>query len=195
MARLFLVCALLTVWPVVCMAQDPSKQTETIVRFDVKPMAAPKPALKYQLLPELKEMNPGNPILGYLKVFGEQQNFFFNKTSVDDREKWLAAPLADLPLKQLHDYGRGPLTRAGDAARLDTPDWQVLMQVKKDGAFLLLPEVQQLRTLAWCLKLRCRVQVAEHNFDEAIVTAKTTLALARHLGEHPTLIADLVGLA
>src|ERR1700738_4100553 len=122
MARSFVLCALLTAWPAVCLAQDPPKPTEPIVRFDVKPMAAPKPALKYQLLPELKEMNPGNPIFGYLKCFGEQQNFFHSKAAVDTREKWLSAPLGDLPLKELHDYGRGPLTRANDAARLDTPD-------------------------------------------------------------------------
>jgi hypothetical protein len=196
MLRALTVCALLVIWPTVCFAQDPPKQTETIVRFDVKPMAAPKPALKYQLLPELKEMNPGNPILDYLKCFGEQQNFFFNKSAVDDREKWLTASLADLrAVKALHDYGRGPLTRADDAARLDNPDWQLLPKLKKDGWYLLLPEIQQLRNLASCLKLRCRVQVAEHSFDEAIVTTKTNLALARHLGEHPTIIGDLVAIA
>jgi hypothetical protein len=192
---MLIVCALLTACPAVSLAADPPPPTETLIRLTVQPMAAPKPALKYQLLPELKEMNPGNPILGYMKVYGEQQNFFFGKPSVDDREKWLAAPLADLPVRVLHDYGRGPLTRADDAARLDSPDWQVLMQIKKDGAFLLLPEVQQIRLLAQCLKLRCRVQVAEHSFDEAITTTKTTLALARHVGEHPTLIGHLVAIA
>ena len=39
----------------------------------------PKPALKYQLLPELKEMSPGNPILDYMRCFAEQQNFFHSK--------------------------------------------------------------------------------------------------------------------
>ena len=36
--------------------------------------------------------------------------------------------------------------------------------------------------------------VAERHFDDAIRTAKTMFALARHLGEHPTEVADLVGL-
>jgi len=89
MSRTLAVCALLAVAPAVCLAQDPPKQTETIIRFDVKPMAAPKPALKYQLLPELREMNPGNPILDYLKVFGEQQNFFSTRTrSTTARNGW-----------------------------------------------------------------------------------------------------------
>jgi hypothetical protein len=195
MARMLILCAWLTAWTTVGLAQDPPPLTEKVVRFEVVPKTAPKPALKYQLLPELKEMNPGNPILGYLKCFGEQRSFFHGKDELDKRDKWLAAPLADLPLKELHDYGAGPLTRADAAARLDTPDWQVLTHAKKKGVFLLLPEVQELRGMASCLKLRCRVQVAEHDFDEALATTKTTLALARHLGEHPTLIGNLVGLA
>jgi hypothetical protein len=182
-------------WPTVALADDPPPPTETFIRLNVQPMPAPKPALKYQLLPELREMNPGNPILGYLKCFMEQQNFFHNKAVVDAREKYREMALADLPLKELHDYGRGPLTRAGEAARLDTPDWQVLLKAKKEGIFLLLPEVQELRNIAGCLQLRFRVQVGERDFDEAIVTAKTMFALSRHMGEHPTLIGDLVGLA
>jgi hypothetical protein len=182
-------------WPVACLAADPPPPTETVIRLTVQPMAAPKPALKYQLLPELKEMSPGNPVLDYLKCFAEQQNFFHSKAENDKRDKWTAAPLGDLPLKELHDYGRGPLTRAGEAARLDNPDWQVLMKAKRDGPYLLLPEVQQMRSLSWCLQLRCRVQVAERDFDEAIVTLKTMLAMSRHMGEHVTVISDLVALA
>src|SRR5262249_53933286 len=122
MARTLIICALVTAWAPACVGPKPPQQKEKVIQLTGQPIGAPKPALKYQLLPELREMNPGNPILGYLKCYGEQQNFFFNKTSVEDREKWLAAPLADLPVKVLHDYGRGPLTRADDAARLDSPD-------------------------------------------------------------------------
>src|SRR5262249_17888038 len=32
-------------------------------------------------------------------------------------------------------------------------------------------------------------------FDDALVTAKTMFAMSRHMGEHPTLIGDLVGIA
>jgi hypothetical protein len=157
-------------------------------------MAAPRPALKYQLLPELAEMNPGNPIQGYLKCFGEQRGFFFDKTSIKNREKWETMTLTDLPLKELRDYGLIPLHQADFAARLDTPDWQVPLQAKREGVALRLPDVQELRTLASALKVRCRAEVAERRFDDAVRTAKTLFALARHLGEHPTLITNLVGI-
>ena len=43
--------------------------------------------------------------------------------------------------------------------------------------------------------MRCRLEIAEGRFDDAVVTVKTMFALSRHLGEHPTLIGDLVGVA
>ena len=55
--------------------------------------------------------------------------------------------------------------------------------------------MQQLRSLARALKVRFRAEVALGRFDDAIRTAKTMFAMSRHLGEHPTLIGDLVGMA
>jgi hypothetical protein len=194
MAPTFFVCAWLVTLLASSGAQKSPASTETVVHLVIEPMPAPRPALKYQLLPELKEMNPGNPIYGYLKCFGEQQNFFFNKTSVEAREKWETMPLKDLPLKELQGYGSAALSQADYAARLDTPDWQILLKAKKEGHSLLLPDLHQLRLLATALKVRFRAEVAERKFDDAVATAKTMLALARHLGEHPTSIGNLVGI-
>src|SRR6185437_1969526 len=80
------------------------------------------------------------------------------------------------------------------AARLDMPDWQILLQLRRDGIRVLLPDVQRMRALAAALRVRFRIEIAEHHFDDALVTAKTMLALSRHC-EHPTLIGDLVGIA
>jgi hypothetical protein len=192
MARPLILCALV-LFPALGRADEPPAPTETVIRLTVQPMAAPQPALRYQLLPELREMNPGNPILGYLKCFMEQNNFFHNKESVDNREKWQTMPLGDLP--KLRGYGGHALRRADDAARLDRPDFQILLKAKSDGIYLLVPELQQLRMLAAALKVRFRGEVAEKAFDEAIVTAKTMFGLSRHCAEHGTLISDLVGIA
>src|SRR5579864_7767131 len=86
--------------------------TETIIRLTVQPAAAPQPALRYLLLPELKEMNPGNPIQGYLKCFMEQHIFFFDKETVRRREQLLAMPLKELPARELQDYGGSALRQA-----------------------------------------------------------------------------------
>ena len=195
MLRTVLCCAALTLVVVPCRADEPAATPETLIRLTVQPAAAPRPALRYQLLPELKEMNPGNPIQNYLKCFGEQQKFFFDKEAFERREKLLAMPLAELPARELLEYGGLALRQADWAARLDTPDWQMLLNLKAEGIYLMIPDVQQLRPLASALKVRMRAEVALGRFDDALRTAKTLIALARHLGEHPTFVGNLFGFA
>src|SRR6266404_8002798 len=143
-------------------------------------MAAPKPALKYLLLPEVRELNPGNPVQWYVRCFQEQRNFFYGKEGVAERSNYLSMPLAELPAAKLRNYGGGALTQADWAARLDAPDWQVLQRVQTDGLDLATPELRSLRVLGLALRVRFRGQVAGRYFDDAIVTAKTMFALARH---------------
>ena len=164
-------CAALAALPFPSRAQQAVPSVETVIRLNVQPMAAPKPALRYLLLPDLKEMNPGNPIPNYLKCTMEPDFF--------DRET----------------FGRSALRLADRAARLDKPDWQILMKVKTDGVSLLLPDVQKMRSLANGLQRRFRDEIALRHFDDALVTARTMFAMSRHMNEHPTLIGDLVGMA
>jgi hypothetical protein len=168
---------------------------ETVVKLKVQPMPAPKPILKYQLLPELRELNPGNPAQNYLKCFAEQRNFFYSKEAIADRTRYLSLPLADLPVEKLRQYGGSALRQADWAARLDTPDWQLLLHVQKEGMDLPLLELGRLQLLGPALQVRFRAEVAGRRFDDAVRTAKTMFALARHLGDHPTESANLLGLS
>ena len=195
MARSMIVCSLLAIFSFDVRGQEQPKPTETLIKLQLSPMAVPRAALKYMLLPDLKETNPGNPVQGYLKCFMEQNHFFFEKTADAKREKWLVMPLAELPVAELRGYGGNALRQADDAARLETPDWQILMTLKRDGVRTLLPDVQWMRRIGAALKVRFRGEVADGRYDDAVRTAKTMFALARHLGEHPTFIGDLVGIA
>jgi hypothetical protein len=169
---MFLWWAALILSPLSVRADQTVTTSETLIRLTVQPRAAPKPALRYLLLPELKEMTPGNPIPNYLKCLLEQD-------ATADRET----------------IDRATLRLADRAARMDKPDWQILLKVKTDGVGLLLPDVQKLRSLANALQARFHTEVGLRHFDDALVTAKTMFAMSRHLGEHPTLIGDLVGIA
>jgi hypothetical protein len=198
MPRALSVCAALLTLPLLGGAEE-AAPTETVIRLTVQPAPAARPALRYQLLPELSEMEPGNAILGYLKCFMEQNHFFFNKEAEEKRYKWIEMPLKDLPVKEIRTAGyrkdAPPFRQADLAARLDHADWQTLVPLRREGLNLLLPEVQQLRRLAAALAVRLRADIAERQFDDALGTAKTLFALARHMGEHPTLIGDLVAIA
>src|SRR5262245_18096830 len=131
-----------------------SRAEESPVRLNIRPMPAPKPALKYLLLPEVRELNPGNPAQWYVRCFQEQRNFFFSKEATAERARYRSLPLAELPADKLRHYGGYALTQADWAARLDALDWQVLERVQTEGLDLLLPELGPLRILATALQVR-----------------------------------------
>src|SRR5262249_4595151 len=56
-------------------------------------------------------------------------------------------------------------------------------------------DIVPMRLLAAALKVRFRAEVAERRFDDALRTARTMFALARHLQELPTVIGNLVGVS
>jgi len=178
---------------------QPPKQTDGgkwIIPLTVDATAPPKPALKYRLLPELRELQPGNQIQAFYKCFFEQNYLFHNKESTDQQQKWLDAPLKDLAgVKELVGYGGTAVKQAKFAARLDIVDWQITTQAKAEGVHLLLPDVQQMRSLATVLKVRVRGEIARGEFDNAIQTLQVMFALGRIFNDHPTLIGHLVGMA
>ncbi len=188
MMRVLLATAAIAGLTLDCVAQEPMN------RLHVQPMAAPVPALKYQLLPQLDELNPGNAAQNYLKCFMEQHAFFFSKQAVADRDRFEAMPLSDLPLESVRGYGGNALRQADWAARMESLDWQSLGSIQSGGLEAPPSEVGPLQVLAKALHVRFRAEVAERQFDKAVRTAKTMFALSRHLGEHPTEVANLVGL-
>ncbi len=196
MLRALPVCAALLALSLPARAGEQPAANETVIRLKVPPAPAPKPALRFQLLPEMSEQEPGNAVLGYLKSVAEQNVFL---AEGDKHEKWLEMPLKDFPVKEVRAAGFGKdsslFQRVDAAARLDHADWQTMLPLRKQGYRLLIPEVQQMRALARGNALRLRADAAERDFNDSIVAGKTLLAMGRQLGDHPTLIGDLVGIA
>ncbi len=172
----------------------PESSAETIVRFSVQPMPMPKPALRYQLLPEVRELNPGNSVQWYLRCFAEQRNFFFNKEPVAERTKYLSMPLSEVPGESLRSYGGSALSQADWAARLDNCDWEALRKAQGEDDDQRVIEIGPIRELGRAFRVRLRGEIARKDFDSAIRTTKTMFALARHLGMHPTLAANCLGI-
>ena len=126
MSRTLLGGAAMAVLALPCLADQPSSTSETLIRLNVSPAPAPRPALRYQLLPLLTEMSPGNPIPNYMRCSVEQQGFFLDREALERREELLVMPLKELAVQGLQVHGQVALRQADRAARLDTPDWQVL---------------------------------------------------------------------
>jgi hypothetical protein len=167
------------------------------VRLTLRPAAAPSPALKYELLPQLKDQSPGNAALVYYRAFSPEM--WGNIRRPEMWEKAAAAP--QTPLRDMHKLGLdwvqgiGILREADRGARRAYVDWELTDRLRKEGIGLLIPDVQGLREIGTLLAVRARLEIADGNYDKALYTLQTGFALARHIGDGPTLIHSLVGLA
>src|SRR5262249_37294354 len=123
MSRTLLGCTAMAVLALSCRADSTNTTPETLIRLNVSPAPAPRPALRYQLLPELREMSPGNPITNYMRCSVEHQGFFLDREALERREDLLVMPLKELAARGPEVHGHVALRQADRAARLDTPDW------------------------------------------------------------------------
>jgi hypothetical protein len=178
----------------VAAAQQPGKPTP----LTLSPAAAVSPASTYRLLPQGRDLTPGNAAALYYRsmaVFAE------NRTLLDELnggqwDKWLGMPLAELPLDQVAgklEAFDGVFRELDQAACRRQCDWQ--LSDRPEGATLILPEVQKSRQLVRVLAVRVRYHVARAQFPEAARVLATGYAMARHMGQGPTLIHVLVGAA
>ncbi len=86
-----------------------------------------------------------------------------------------------------------PWSRPGSAARRQTCNWE--FDLRSEGVELLLPEIQNMRSLIRLVALKIRLAVADGKIDEAIDWLQTGYAMARHVSEGPILLQGLVGVS
>src|SRR5262249_15728791 len=151
-------------------ANLPPKTLPT-TKLSLRVAKAPVPALKYRLLPSLLDQTPGNAaslwsraahlVSQHQPPITEKQFDWGLRTSV---------PLQEIPRKEasklLAGY-KGVFDYAALASRREYCRW--------DGPALTLkhtdlqfPELQPFRTLATLLSIRCRLELAEGKYDNAI---------------------------
>jgi hypothetical protein len=178
----------------VATAQQPGEPTP----LTLSPAAVVSPTSTYRLLPQGRDLTPGNAAALYyrsLAVFAENRTLLEELNS-GQWEKWLGMPLAELPLDQVAgklEAFDGVFRELDQAACRRQCDWQ--LSDRSEGAALILPEVQKSRQLIQVLGVRVRYHVARARYPEAVRALATGYALARRMGQGPSLIHVLVGAA
>jgi hypothetical protein len=203
----FLCLGLLSLCPAFAFAQsDPQpKDGKVTITLTLQPTAAPTPLSKCRLYPEYDDMQPGNRVQGLLKCFMEQ-DIFFRRVNTDEFQKFLTMPLSELPkdIRQKEGIHTGivydekhtqMMGYADRGARYSRIEWNEWFDLRKDGFYLLLPEVQKIRSLAQVVRLRLRGEIKNGEFIRACESVKTLLGIAQAMEQHPTLIGYLVGAA
>jgi hypothetical protein len=176
-------------------APEPPPPVPT-VKLTLHPAAEPQPALKYTLLPEVKELEAGNAATVYFRVLGGEINFLMQPGVAVQIDGWLKTPLKDLPRAEVRAMVAGTTLRDLDvASRQDHCDWNFLAKLRRGGYFTLLGEIQKLRQIPQWIGARARLEMADGKPTEAIESIKTILALGHHLGDYPSVISNLVGIA
>jgi hypothetical protein len=164
------------------------------LKLTIYPAAAPRPALKHQLLPDFKERIRGNAAVYYGKVTAEQTGVFGDGALLDKIDNWRDVPLAELRKEDVTMPTDGIESRLYHAARCESCDWQ--LPVREEEFYTIpLPEVQQTRQFGRILATRARIQIARGDFDGAVKTFQSAYALARNVAEGETLVNGLVGMA
>jgi hypothetical protein len=176
-----------------------TRQPGDPIRLTLHPAALPVPASAYRVLPDGREMLPGNAAALYYRAFAPlaDNTSLFDEVKSGQWDLWLEKPLKELPLAEVRSKLEvvAPLLHELDlAAHRRDCDWQ--LEGRSEGIGLLLPEVQTFRQTAKVIAVRARYEMAEGDNAEALRTLRWGYALGRNLGRHaPTLIHMLVGAA
>ncbi len=188
-------------------ASSSTPEEEKTVQIVLYPAAAPRPALKYQLLPPFLERRPGNAAVWWNRLPAEMSHDSsrilrqggpwekIGKVDGDSAGRSAGKGVSRKGIGQghWHAHARRPfMSDMERAARFESCDWELPI---REGNFInmLLPEVQQSRTYARLLSAKAHLEIAEGKYDEAVRTLQTGYAEARHVGAMADARERLVG--
>lgn len=183
--------AVTQVAPAAIQGQHPAAQNPAaaeVIKFSVSPQAQPRPALRYQLLPDAANTVSGNAALIYLVAFETGDLTKLN----DQIDRYLTMPIHELPIHEaaeLVSQRQHLLQDLELAARRERCDWGV--PLREEGVNALLPYLNYCRGTANLLALQARVQIAQGKFDDAIRSLQTGFAFVNHLNDHAVLVQQM----
>src|SRR5947209_1780100 len=180
--RFSLALGLLCLPAVAVSAGEPETFTWT-TRLTLPPAKAPVPALRFALLPELRELKPGNAALLYYRAFSPDWLTHLQPKVAKRLGEHEESP-AQVPLEEfrwlLHDKALQEIDRA---ARRQFCDWELAERVRKEGIGLEMPDIQGFRGFARVLMLRARLEMEEGRHERVAHTLQTGFALGRHVAD------------
>ncbi len=185
--RLVLGLLLLSLWWPRCVATggEPQDGTNRLVLHPV-PQGVSGSGLR--LLPETQEMTDGDALPLYVKAV-EMLPKDLDWAKI---KGWRQIPLKELPQDDIEavlrpfDASLPLLEQAGRCKRCDWP-----FALEGDAPISL----QACRNVVFLIALKARSQLARGDYALCVRTLGTGFALARHLGEGPTVVHVLVGAA
>lgn len=182
-------CFMAVLFVAVSAAAQPREEKARTVELTLYPAKAPEPAQKYQLLPKADEQTDADAVPLYEKA---AKSLPKNPQREQKIRQWLKTTLNELPRKQVQSTLQQltpTLQLVEQAARYKQSKWPPF----QPGT---LPEnLSEYRKITFALALQARLQIAQSQYNQAVKTIQTGFAMARHMGESPTIVQGMVGVA
>ncbi|GIW88098.1 MAG: hypothetical protein KatS3mg108_2422 [Isosphaeraceae bacterium] len=190
-------------------AQPPHPPRPEPVLLTLHPAEEPIPALKYRLVPERRDLVPGNAALFYHRAILKIVRANLQRPPHPESA---SSPPGSAPAEKIAEWASCPIDQLdAEQARSTLSLYQTALQEAELGAFrrecewefdtrpegltLLLDEIQEMRSLARLVAVRARLAILDGDVDTAMHWIQVGYTLGRHTASGPTLIQALVGIA
>lgn len=162
-------------------------ETPRIISLVVEPSALDA-GKGYALLPKVEELTENDAAVFYSRA----AQALPATINVDELADWRKMPLSQLPQARIQavlQQAQTSLDLVGQGARCKGGNWPPFVP----GT--LPPNLTEYRQLAFLLCIQARLEIAQGQYDKAIGTIRTGLAMSKHIGEAPTIIQGMTGIA
>jgi hypothetical protein len=156
--------------------------------FTLHAMKASAPAKTYTLLPKADEQTDADAVPHYEKAIQSLPD----SVQMEEINQWLKTPPDELPQKEVQavlEKLEPSLKLLEQAAKCKQCDWPYMYDDE------ITEYLRTHRKLTSFLALKMRFQIAQSRYDDAIDTAQTGFAVAKHVGEGRPLIRGMLGIA
>lgn len=150
--------------------------------------AAIDAATEYTLLPDPNGLTAGDGSA----LYAQAAQVLPTNLNQQQIYNWLRLPLNELPqtdAQRVIQQAQASLQQVELATRCQDCQWPAFTPGTMPA------HLKEYRTLAHLLCLKARLQIARGQHDEAVGTMRTGLAMARQVGDSPTVLQGMVGIA
>src|SRR5947209_17157056 len=142
-------------------------------------------------------MTAGNAAQTYYRAFSPEWSSWLGRMpGIHDKiDQARTARLHQMPNDLDFLRTSAQLKEIDAGSRREYCEWEFTDRIRKAGIGLLIPDVQGFRTFGNLLAVRARLEMAHKQYDRAVYSFQTSLALGRNIANAPVLINALVGMA
>ena len=154
------------------------------VKLVVRPQKAAAEVGKYALFPAAASLTEGDAVPLYEKAVKALPG----KALGDQVEKWVKMPVDQLPMDEAEKALAQcveSLKGAARAIKCRECKWPALASESRTA------NLQQYRDLTWAIRLWARYEIAQENYEGAVLALQTGFGMGQHLMQGPTLLEYL----